>query len=197
MVVLVWIAKWKWPNIWKNRHRGKRKPYPLHWIAIFFLFVFPVTASASYDDAKVKAAFIYRLLYFIEWPGSEQTTATPINICVVGHNPFIQVQSELEQRKFENRPLTIIEKQRKAPLSDCQVVYVSDSEKANFLHILQGLKTKPILTISDINQFARYGGMVGFTSYNNTLRLEINTKALAAAKFEIDQHLLEVALHVY
>lgn len=175
--------------------------YQWKYIAITFIALCAIllpapTTAEAYDDVKVKAAFIYRLLHFVEQPASI-AAKDPITLCILGRNPFSQVQQELVKHKLGNRVITLVEKHKNDIVSDCQVLYISDSEKASFSETITPLQTHPVLTISDINQFARYGGMIGFTEYNHNLRLEINTKALAQAQFQIDPHLLEVALHVY
>lgn len=163
---------------------------------LLLLLLLPTTSLATpYDDANVKAAFIHRLLYFIEQPHSGPLSEhAGLTLCIWGNNPTSHVKTALEQH---NHIITVVQKQADEPVTGCNVLYITNSETSNFTKKTQSLHTASILTISDINQFAKYGGMIGFTEYNNRLRLEINTKALAAAQFAIDPHLLEVALHVY
>lgn len=150
----------------------------------------PLYALPDYDDARIKAAYLYQLPNFIESSLNNQDEG--VSVCVLGDNPFRKFSEGNALGKFR-----LIQKKGQNDFRECEILYISDSESPELEHILSHIKQQPILTVSDIQKFAKYGGMVGFTEFNGSIRLEINTKALAAAKFTIDQHLLEVALHVY
>ena len=53
-----------------------------------------------------------------------------------------------------------------------------------------------LLTVSDIDNFAERGGMIGFTTQENKVKLVINPKAATAAGMRIDAQLLEIASRV-
>lgn len=161
------------------------------------LILLPIPTHAAQDSAAIKTAYLYRILHFVEFP-NDLTEQENFTICILGKdNPFKYTQTKLEQRRIENHQITLIQKQRDESLSGCRVAFIADSEKSHITKTVNSLASQGILTISSISQFAKVGGMVGFTEYNDTLRLEINTKALEAADFEIDPHLLEVSLNVY
>jgi hypothetical protein len=153
--------------------------------------------AADYQDNEVKAAFIYRLLYFIEWPaGSDQSQH--INICILGDNPFKNIQSDFEKKSVSNKPIRLISINKKSILtSHCKILFISDSEKSDYKEILTTIKSLPILSVSDIIKFAKNDGMIGLTNFNNSIKLEINLKKLSESQFKIDPNLLEAAIHVY
>jgi hypothetical protein len=173
-------------------------------VAFFLLIIFYVAASTQtanavdYSDSEIKAVFLYRLLYFIEWPADKNLQGRSINICVIGDNIFKDSKENLEKKYYDNKPIRLIEINNQSILTNgCRIIFISDSEKSDFSHMLETIKTKGILAVSDIPKFAKNNGMIGFTSFNSSIKLEINLKILSESNFKIDPNLLEAALHVY
>lgn len=168
---------WQWPSAYAG----------VTWLSIvcvnLCLSIPPAFALPTYNDAEVKAAFLFQLPHFITWP--EDDRRFPV-FCALGDNPFEKVP---EARQIKPVGLHQVEA--------CQVLFISESESANTKDILAYTQKYPLLTVSDIKTFAKSGGMVGFTEVNGKIKLELNTRALADAGFRMDQHLLEVAHHVY
>ena len=53
-----------------------------------------------------------------------------------------------------------------------------------------------MLTVSDIDNFADSGGMIGFVTNDNKIKVEVNTKAVTSAGLRVDAQLLEIAVKV-
>lgn len=162
------------------------------------LLLAPVRSTAeTFRDNEIIAAYLYHLLYFVEW-SDQAPSADTINICILGENPFKELAANLEVKKLENKRVTFL------PISfdtlasqSCRILFISDSEAANFPHMLEQLPKQHVLLVSNIKLFAKYGGMIGLSRYNNAIKLEINLKSLSNAQLKIDPNLLEVALNVY
>ena len=57
----------------------------------------------SAAEYAVKAAFLYDFTRFVEWPaGAFSSPATPIDVCVVGRNPFDSLLDEAVHGKTVN-----------------------------------------------------------------------------------------------
>jgi hypothetical protein len=89
-----------------------------------------------------------------------------------------------------------VQPQRVTTLEDaqrCHVLFVSDSELERLDTILGAVKGTHVLTVSDIPQFLRRGGMIQFTRQGGRLRFEINLPATQEARLMISSDLLRVA----
>ena len=164
--------------------------------AIFLLaLVLPVTAQAQVSkEYLVKAAFIYNFVKFVEWP-SQSAKPAVVNICIIGSNPF---GTAFKDASTASLTLNVIEeKSAKSVMTHpCQVTFISQSEEGRLPEILGSLKTSPVLTISDMEQFASKGGMIGFVTSEGKIRLVVNTKASTGVGLRISAQLLEIALSV-
>lgn len=157
---------------------------------------------AQADDGKeylVKSAFMYNFVKFVEWPGDLAVSKQAnFNICVIGDNPFGSAAQEIFTRaSTATLKLNVVEKGNWAGNANgCHMAFISSSEQAKMTEILGALKTKPVLTVSDIDDFAKKGGVVGFTTQDNKIKLVVNTVAATGAGLRIDAQLLEIALQV-
>lgn len=151
-------------------------------------------ATAGDLEAKVKAAYIYNFTKFIDWPGEEKVTSgEPIRICIVGNDPIRTLLGELSNREAKGRPLKIMHIRDISVLPSCHILFVSRSERQQLPLILERLQGMPVLTVSDMPQFAHQGGVISFVTENNRVKIEINQRAARQARLKISAKLLEIA----
>jgi hypothetical protein len=153
-----------------------------------------VTAQAQETEAKIKVAYVYNFLKFIEWPeGNGNSPATPVRICVVGSDPIRTMLGELSIRKVKERQIQVEQIKGLSGLSICHLVYVSRSEEAALPQVLRRIEGAPVLSASDIPEFARKGGMIGFITEDNRVKIEINQSSVRHAGLKVSAKLLEIA----
>jgi hypothetical protein len=75
----------------------------------------------------------------------------------------------------------------------CDILFISQSEGNRVEAILASLNNRPTLTVSDLDRFARRGGMIHLVTDGNRIRLAINLEAAQAAHLTISSKLLRVA----
>ncbi|MCK5509114.1 MAG: YfiR family protein [Desulfobacterales bacterium] len=56
----------------------------------------------------------------------------------------------------------------------CHVLFVTKSEKSRIKHTISKFKGSPVLTVSDVDDFVKAGGMIGMIRLNNKIRFHIN-----------------------
>ncbi len=174
-------------------------------------FTAPAAADGS-QGYRVKAAFIINFLKFVEWPGDFAVSKqSAINICVIGDSPF----SEQVKKLFSSSSalkVNLVEKGAwSGSAAGCHIAYISESESQKIPEITTALKAAPVLTVSDIEDFAERGGMIGFVAQNKAstpaassggdatsykVKVAVNTNAATAAGLRVDAQLLEIAVKV-
>ncbi len=162
---------------------------------------YPVTLHAESTSAngeyQVKAAMIYKILSYVEWP-SEILLAenSPLNICVVGSGAMDNVVPALNGQRQKGHPLIA----RKITIADdakkCQVLVINTSERLQLPAIIEKTQQLPLLTISDLNGFSEGGGTVELAKEGSKIRLEINLSAARQHRIKISSQLLKLALIV-
>ncbi|MFV1984395.1 MAG: YfiR family protein [Thiohalomonadales bacterium] len=166
----------------------------LQFVIALLLLTFQPLISADQIEYKVKAAYLYQFTKFTEWPGKEFLNInTPIRICVLGINPFGQLLDNLNSKTSQDRHLEIEYLSSTNNLSQCHVIFISQSEEHNLKQILTLTKNSPVLTVSDMNDFAERGGIIGLVIAQGNIRLEINYDASSTAGVKLSSKLLEIA----
>ncbi len=149
---------------------------------------------------KVKAAYLYNFAKFIEWPEDTfEEEKAPFIIGVLGNGPFGRVLDDtVRGKKIAQRPVKIrrfrtSEVADRTKLKGCHILYVCSSQRNRLKEILLEVNARPILLVSDIPEFARNGGMIGFLIEKQRIIFEINRDALAKAKLKARAKLLKLA----
>lgn len=139
-------------------------------------------------EAKVKAAYLFHLVKFVDWPG---LPPDEVRICVYGSKSMAAMLGGLSDRQVRERTLKIVADDP-SDLSRCQVMFIGRAER-KWHGLLERAAGLPILTVSDLEDFASQGGMVGFYTEGGKIRLEINPATAQGAELKVSSKLLELA----
>ncbi len=171
-------------------------------IALSCLLLFSLCLNVQAQDSidreyRVKAAFIFNFVRFTAWPDSAFATPdSPISICIYGEDFFGNSFAKFYDKKVQDRKLVIKKRSRLLDDPDCQIIFISKSEKNSLPQILQKLAGKPVLLISDIKNFADQGGTIGLLKIDNKIRFAINLNTARNDQLQISSHLLKLGSKV-
>jgi hypothetical protein len=154
-----------------------------------------VAQTAPPSEYQVKAVFLFNFAQFVDWPAEAlPDPTTPLVIGVLGDDPFgVLLDQTVSDERLGGRPLQVRRYQSVDEVKTCHILFISRSEGDRPEGILAGLKHRPILTVSDANEFAQRGGMIRFVTDRNRIRLQINPEAVEAGHLRISSKLLRVA----
>lgn len=149
--------------------------------------------SPRASEYQVKAVFLYNFAQFVEWPATPDSRK-PVIIGILGEDPLGAFLDEtVRGERLGLRPFEIVRYRQLAGIDTCNILFISRSENERVAQILAALGNRPILTVSDGDDFADRGGMIQFVSDKNRIRLRINLEAAQAANVTISSKLLRVA----
>ena len=181
--------------------RGGLAAARLAFAVFFFLAASSGLAAdkpAAASEYQLKAAFLFNFTKFTDWPSSAFTNSSgaTLVIGVLGHDPFGAALDDVVKGEAVNgRPIVIKRFQSGDDPSACHVLFVSRSEKDRRSSLLETLKKKPVLTVSDLDQFCQQGGMINLVlSAGGTVKPEINPDAARAAGVQISSKLLNLPM---
>ena len=78
-------------------------------------------------------------------------------------------------------------------LGGCEILFISASERGRLPEILDELRTAPVLTVGESENFAARGGGVQFTLEDNHVHFFINVDATERAGLKVSSKLLSLA----
>ena len=147
----------------------------------------------------IKATYVLNFIKFVEWPAPfGVNTNDKVTLCVVGDNVLGGALSTLDGRKAGNRELHVVQHtSTEINLSNCQVVFIGESEQRHFVSIIKSLDDLPVLTISDIDDFAEKGGCIGLRDRENKIIFEVNLAPLQRSKLHLPGQLLNLSSYVF
>jgi hypothetical protein len=149
--------------------------------------------SALYEQ-KIKAGLVYNFLKYTVWPKdllSEQQDH--LNVCLYGDDAFDGYLFPLEGRTAQKFIISILRIDRISEIDRCHLLFIPRSQEDSLSELLPILKNKPLLTVSDIKNFARKGGMVELAKENDYINMYVNRKILNQAGLEIQDRFLKLA----
>jgi len=168
------------------------------WIAFLALAATLGSARAQTpiaDEYPVKAAFLFNFAKFVEWPAvAFKSPEDPITICVLGQNPFgTALEDVVHDKTVANRGFVVREVLNAQQASNCQIVFVSASERKRFRFLLDQFKGRSILTVGEGDDFTANGGIINFKLKDARVRIEIDAGAADRAGLRISSKLLSLA----
>jgi len=147
------------------------------------------------SEYLIKAGFTYNFAKLMQWPASAfPQPDSPIIIGILGNDPFgVTLDSVLTGKKVNTRGFVVKHLKWGADIKGCNILYVSTTEAAHLDEILHTIKGLPILTIGQMPDFARRGGIVNFIIEDDKVRFEVNVEAAKQADISISSRLLTLA----
>jgi hypothetical protein len=171
-------------------------------MAIRLVLAGPLSAQGQQHskptDYEVKAAYLYNFSRFVEWPANaKQAQDSSFNICVLGQDPFgPALNATLADESIAGK--SVVAKQIPTPQDavNCRVLFISSSEDSRLKQILTTVSDTSVLTVSDLPQFTRRGGMIQFIVEGSRVRFEVNLATAERAGLTLSSELLKVATAV-
>jgi len=146
-------------------------------------------------EYKVKAAFLYNFVRFIEWPHHAfPAPESPLIVGIIGEDPFEGLLDKmLEGKSLDKRPFLVKRLRSSADSRECHIIFISASATGRLPLILNSIERSPILTVGEEAEFARQGGIINFVIVDGKVQFEINPRAAERAGLKISARLLSLA----
>lgn len=157
-------------------------------------------ASAFAQDTSVenqlKAAYVFNLAKFTQWPAWTLDASGEATVCVAGNDPFGAALAGLESRTLQQRTVRLRRNVRAESFDGCWIVVVPRSEATRVGEILGEIADRPILTLSDVDGFVQRGGIIGLSTQGNRVVFDVNIDAANRAKLKLSSQMLKLARNV-
>jgi len=154
--------------------------------------------NARPTDYQVKATYLYNFGRFVEWPGKAAAAqGGSFTVCVLGQDPFgPSLDATLAGETIGGKTVVAKRISSAEESGDCQILFLSLTDDSRLNKIIADLDKKAVLTVSDMSQFVKRGGMIQFVLEGNKVRFEVNLTATQHAGLTLSSELLKVATAV-
>jgi hypothetical protein len=165
-------------------------------IAAVFAATAPSSATQTYSEDSIKAAYLYRFTQYIEWPESPPA-GEPFTIAVLNAPGIAQeLQRLLPEHPIKNSAARVRTIARISELGAAQVLYIGRTPVDRLRSMIASIGAGSVLVVTDNEKALEFGSMVNFVTRERRVRFEISLTASDKSKFRISSELLGVAVRV-
>jgi hypothetical protein len=157
--------------------------------------------------AQVKASYLLNLVRLTEWPASAfEEEDAPITILVIGADGLTTYLGTLIRDEcVAGRRIVLHEledfrpgtaagaRQLESILGRAHLLYIGRSEQRHLSQIVATAAAYPVLTVSDIPEFADQGGMIGLMVRSGRVGLVANLHTIGSSPVRVSSRVLSLA----
>jgi hypothetical protein len=168
---------------------------PVRWAALCLLILAGAAQAGPgplvAPERKLKAAYLYRVATFVDWPDTAfARAASPLLVGVAGDDALaVEAGQFMAGRLVHGRPLAIVRVDPRALPQGLHVLFVAASPARG--RVLAAVRSQPVLTVCD--GVPEPGCVVALMADGDHLRLRIDRLEAMAAQLRISARLLALA----
>lgn len=148
-------------------------------------------------ENEVKSAYLYNFGKFVEWPAKAAIVGEFFTICALGDEAFgSTLETTIAGESINGRKVLVRHVAKPQDAASCRILFISSSQQSRLKEILAELDNTSVLTVSDMPEFTRRGGMIQFVVEGNRVRFEVNLTATQHPGLTLSSELLKVATSV-
>lgn len=145
-------------------------------------------------EKKIQSGLVYHFLKNTNWPESLlKPEDMPLYVCMYGTDPFEGYLNPIAGKTAQKRTIRLRKHTEMRDLAGCHAVIIGSSKTRELRKILLNLQSLPVLTMSNIANFNKLGGMIEFGSKNNNIAVYVNNEAVREAGLNISDRMLALA----
>jgi len=149
-------------------------------------------------EYQIKAAYLYHFVRYVTWPpGTAAAQTHTVTMCILGDDPFgTSLEKAGTGLQIDGKRTIVRRVSTAAAAVNCGVLFISASGHAPLDQVIAAVGKRAVLTVSDLPEFTRRGGIIQFVMAGGRIRFEVNLPAAANASLTLSSELLKVALVV-
>jgi hypothetical protein len=149
------------------------------------------TANAQHSSyEELQAAYIYNFAKYIKWPDEKPTFV----IGVYDDSEIIEfLKKTLEGKKVGIREIELKIISRSDAFTDCNIIYVSQSDSRKVEELAKAVAGKSILIVTE-DDLIKKGAAISFVVEDDRLRFKIKKSVLTEAGLLASEGLLKLAI---
>jgi hypothetical protein len=172
-------------------HRSFHLPV---WAAVALSLMAAGSAEAQTTiEPALKAAFVYNIARFAEWPAGVLSVTAPLRLCVANDAVATELERMVGTATIGAHRIVIARVGEGSAAQGCHVLYVGGLDSARARQLISALKDAPVLSISDFDGFATLGGIAQVFIESGKIRFAINVDSVHHARLRISSRLLGLA----
>lgn len=152
-------------------------------------------AFAQENGGQIKALFLYNFANFVRWPTQAfANNSDNLRMCIFGDAQLGSFLDQVNGTRIRDKRLQIIRTEALADIeSGCHILFVSVNKSSFLPQLASSTKNIYVLSVSDVENFARSGGVISILRTSDKLTFEINLDTAMRNGLLISSDLLSMA----
>ncbi|HJV60541.1 MAG TPA: YfiR family protein [Albitalea sp.] len=161
----------------------------VHWLALSLV---PCAAHAV-DEGELKAAIVYNILLFVEWPHEALPEAGgPLSLCVTPASSIAAPLKALNHRPLRGFRLEVREL-KADDASACHAVFVDAADRARLAASLKMQRARGALVLSDDADAPADSTAIVLQPVGARIAFDVNLQPVRQARLQLSSKLLRLA----
>jgi len=157
---------------------------------LLITFILSTTLQASKSENTLKAMIVGKVSKYISWQDNSHDNF----VITVLKDPFDgKLKDMYSGKKIKSKNVKVVYIDTIDELGFTNILYIPTSEASELQNILQKIKNKNILTVSDIRGFAEKKGAMQLYFVSQKIKLKINLDISRENDLKIKSSLLRIA----
>lgn len=164
-------------------HMNPRTKNACRVILVLLLFM-PLITTAQ--DEKFQAIFLYKFIDNINWPDSKRD----LRVGILGSSDVLdEFNKILKARSVDN---LVAQKITVSEATTCDVIFIPQTHNSVFYKVMEHVKSKSILVITEESDFVKKGAGISFLYDDDKLGFVVNKHALDEKGLKVSTLLLNL-----
>lgn len=152
----------------------------------------PPTATEE-DLPLVKAAIVYNICKFVDWPAAHSSPDGTLSIGVAGADRSGPRLQSIAGKTVRGATIVIVPVTSPEQARACNVLFVNGSAADSLAIYLMETRGFGVLTVSEVPDFCARGGMIQLERNERRLTFLISRRAAGVAGLKLSSQLLKIA----
>ncbi|MGQ0751272.1 MAG: YfiR family protein [Betaproteobacteria bacterium] len=168
-------------------------------VAVLCILGGPARSAPDVTAEEVKAAFLYQIARYVEWPsGAFPRADTPVTIAVLGAEPLAAELSRVVMgRTAHDRPIVVQRLKDFGSLTGMHMVFIGRDHRAHLPELAPRARERGVLVVTEWESALSTGGMVNFVIVGGRVRFEVALDTTLRSGIKLSSRLLSVAQQVH
>jgi len=152
-------------------------------------------ATERVDSREVKAVFLVNFLSFAEWPPAKLGPAGGhLTVAILGDPSFASlVEHAAAGRMIGGRAIAVQAVDSPDGATNAHLLFIASSQARRLPAVLRAVADGTVLTVGDTDGFAQEGVAINLYTFDNRVRIEVNSTAAARAGVKLSASLMRLA----
>lgn len=153
--------------------------------------------QAPASDDAVKAAYLLKLRYYVEWPAKAATAESRTVIGVVGADEVVDYLMQMPAIRDPAKSGVTVKRLRPGDqLRGMHILFIGDTVWSRVAPMVEQAHEQSILVVSESDSALAGGSVINFRLVDERIRFDISLESAEKSQLKLSSQLLSLALSV-